>query len=229
MGATFSRLCCCCTNGGGRAFGRKHKRPLLGDGDEGDGRAELRAGASEIWAAKRAELQAEYGGDGNPSFMDDEEAKTALRNACGGGGSNDTNDDVEAVKRALGFRGAVFDINADLDSFGTTAVAWAAGKNRMECLRFLVSECGADPNVADYCGWTPLFRASYNGHDGPVEFLVEEGGADVNSKTVRDSDWAGMPKGSTPLDAATKEGNTEIASRLMSRGGKLGSELFFNG
>ncbi len=46
MGATFSRLCCCCTNGGGRAFGRKHKRPLLGDGDEEDGRAGLRAGAS---------------------------------------------------------------------------------------------------------------------------------------------------------------------------------------
>ena len=161
--------------------------------------------------------------------MDAEEAKTTLKNACGGGGSTDTQDDVDAVKRALGFRGAVRDINADLDSFGTTAAAWAAGKNRMACLRFLVSECGANPDVADYCGWTPLFRAAYNGHEDPVSFLVEDGGADVNSRTVRDSDWAGMPKGSTPLDAATKEGNTEIASILMGRGAKLGSELFFSG
>ena len=183
----------------------------------------FRAGKSELWEAKRAELLAEY--DGSASFMDLDEAKQSLKNACGGGAATDTGDDVEAVKRALGFAGAVRDINADLDHFGTTACAWAAGKARMACLKFLVLECGASPDVADYCGWTPLFRAAYNGHLEPVRFLVEEGGADVNSRTSRNSDWAGMPKGSTPLDAATKEGNTEIASILMGRGGKLGSEL----
>ena len=59
---------------------------------------------------------------------------------------------------------------------------------------------GADPNIADTDGYTPLLVAARDGYKEIVEMLLGAG-ADVN-KTDRD--------GSTPLDRAIKNKHDEI-------------------
>ena len=70
---------------------------------------------------------------------------------------------------------------------------------------------GADVNVKDRAGLTPLHFAADYGHKEVVELLIAKGG-DVNTK-----DDGGM----TPLDFA--EG--ELADLLRKHGGKTGEEL----
>jgi ankyrin repeat protein len=70
---------------------------------------------------------------------------------------------------------------------------------------------GADVNVKDNLGMTPLSDASRNGHREIVELLITNG-ADVNVKT----DY-----GRTPLDLASGE----TADLLRKHGGKTGKEL----
>ena len=75
---------------------------------------------------------------------------------------------------------------------------------------------GADVNVKDKVGWTPLHLAAFNGHKEIVELLIANG-ADVNAK----SDDVGR----TPLDLAIHFKHPETADLLRTHGGKTGEEL----
>jgi len=63
---------------------------------------------------------------------------------------------------------------------------------------------GANPDVSDNFGWTPLYRAVIKGHKEIVEILLI-GGADVDKRTG----------GVTPLGWAAEAGNTEIVKLLL--------------
>jgi ankyrin repeat protein len=76
----------------------------------------------------------------------------------------------------------------------------------MQCL---VKEFGADPNRADFAGWTPLHIAVQNGRLSVVHCLVKELGADVNQATV---------SGATPLMIASAHKHTEIVVWLSKHG-----------
>ena len=111
---------------------------------------------------------------------------------------------------------------------------------------------GADVNVKNELGMTPLFLATGMGHKEIAELLISKG-ADLNAKDknggtplhiassrgqteiaqlliasnaeVNAMILSGSYKGITPLDFATKFKRTEIANLLRKHGGKTGKEL----
>ncbi|KAH7171261.1 ankyrin repeat-containing domain protein [Dactylonectria macrodidyma] len=106
-------------------------------------------------------------------------------------------------------------INA-VDNYNGTAVHEVVcfrGVNRrqddyVETLRVLL-DAGLDPEARMVTGYTPLFRACYNGHLGMVKLLLERG-ADPNAKLANEDE------GSTLTDVAAAKGHKEIAA--LSRG-----------
>tara|TARA_B100000586_G_scaffold154803_1_gene112631 strand:+ start:100 stop:492 length:393 start_codon:yes stop_codon:yes gene_type:complete len=74
---------------------------------------------------------------------------------------------------------------------------------------------GADVNVKNKVGGTPLHFAALEGRKEIVELLIAKG-ADVNVKTE---------DGLTPLDRAIKYQRTETADLLRKHGGKTAEEL----
>ncbi|KAF7692883.1 ankyrin repeat domain-containing protein 49 [Silurus meridionalis] len=88
---------------------------------------------------------------------------------------------------------------------------WAAEKNRLSTVERLAA---CDPsliNCYDDDGYTPLHRASYNGHAPVVSFLLDSG-ADLHARTV---------DGWTPLHSASCWGHAAIVSCLLRRGSEV--------
>lgn len=81
--------------------------------------------------------------------------------------------------------------------------------NKAAMLRTLL-EHGANPNLTDQLGWTPLMVATYYGSTSAVNILLQKG-ADVNLKNQG---------GATALTIAEAHGNSRIADLLIKAGGK---------
>ena len=75
--------------------------------------------------------------------------------------------------------------------------------------REFVKSTGLDVNAKDDVGEPALHHAASQGHKEIVELLIAKG-ADVNAKG----------SGTTPLDLAIINGETEIADLLRKHGGK---------
>ena len=118
--------------------------------------------------------------------------------------------DIQAVKQQLAV-GA--DANAKSD-----ALNHAATFGQKEVAELLI-DSGADVNVMDAIGQTPLHGAATGGHKEVAELLITKG-ADVNAKVV-----SGAKQGLTPLDAANETNHPETAALLHKHGGKTGEEL----
>jgi uncharacterized protein len=95
---------------------------------------------------------------------------------------------------------------------GATALAWAVHwDERVAAERLL--EAGADPDIGNDYGITPLFLAIKNRRAGMVKTLLEvEGGADPNATL-----WSGE----TPLMAAARTGQTQVATLLLEYGARV--------
>ena len=85
----------------------------------------------------------------------------------------------------------------------------AAKKGEAHILTLLIT-AGADVNVADDFGFTPLYWAAYNGHTECVRLLLAAPGIDVN-KTNQNGD--------TPLICAAGMGHTECVRLLLAAPG----------
>ena len=112
-------------------------------------------------------------------------------------------------------------VNANqYDYFGykETALEVALKKENWEMLKYLV-EHGADIEVNDNFGWSPLTSASLNGKFEVVKYLVELG-ADVNAEN--NSGWS-------PLISATYYGNLEIVKYLIKNGADINHYLYIDG
>ena len=99
------------------------------------------------------------------------------------------------------------DINARGGRHGS-AVNAALVKRNMEIALLLLGQ-GADVNIMDAEGYTPLYMASDSGHRDRVEFLLEHH-ADVNLMSGQISD--------TPLTMAAVMGEVEVARVLLHHG-----------
>jgi len=91
---------------------------------------------------------------------------------------------------------------------------------------------GADVNLKDENGFTPLHFSAWYGHKKVMELLITKGVKNVNAKVL-----SGAKKGYTPLDLTflnlemakiggeSGEKYNETAALLRKHGGKTGEEL----
>ncbi len=95
-------------------------------------------------------------------------------------------------------------------------MGFATGGGHTEIVELLIA-AGADINVKNRGGGTPLYDAAFRGRKEIAELLIAKG-ADVNAKGV---------DGITPLDLATtfRHRRTETADLLRKHGGKTSEEL----
>ncbi|KAK6315297.1 hypothetical protein J4Q44_G00148260 [Coregonus suidteri] len=91
---------------------------------------------------------------------------------------------------------------------GETPLHLAAIKGDVKTVKELLDQ-GADPNLKDNAGWTPLHEACNLGHQGVVEVLVERGGVLLNTPGYEND---------SPLHDAVRNGHTGIAMLLLQHG-----------
>ena len=99
---------------------------------------------------------------------------------------------------------------AEVDAFGRgwmtgTAMHSAASRLQSDVVRILL-EAGANPNVRQSAGWTPLHAAAMNGDLTSVELLLASG-ADATATN---------DEGRSVIDLATESGDEQTADRIRS-------------
>jgi serine/threonine-protein phosphatase 6 regulatory ankyrin repeat subunit B len=94
-----------------------------------------------------------------------------------------------------------------------TALLLTAEKGYPDLTRLLLQN-GANPNLADQSGQTPLMWAARNDHIDVVRLLLRAG-ADVNSEDTR---------GETAITWAVKSGDPNVVKRLVDSGAKVSPE-----
>jgi hypothetical protein len=79
--------------------------------------------------------------------------------------------------------------------------------NWLAAVRYLVEECGADINIRDSNGYTPMHHAAARGDDELIEYLVSKGGdvAVVSRKGQTTADMANGPAERIPPFPGTIE------------------------
>ena len=97
-----------------------------------------------------------------------------------------------------------------------SALCIAAEKNHLNVVRYLVEQ-GADMEMEDRYGMTPLINASFYGHIEVVRYLLEQGG---------DRDKA-TEFGMTSLHSAVEQGQLETAKLLMVYGADLNIQDYY--
>ncbi|KAG8584580.1 hypothetical protein GDO81_004675 [Engystomops pustulosus] len=93
-------------------------------------------------------------------------------------------------------------------------ILFAAENNRLETIQRLLSVAPDLVSVMDEDCYTPLHRASYNGHLAVVQELIANG-ADVHAVTL---------DGWTPLHSACKWNNPAVASFLLQHGADINAQ-----
>jgi ankyrin repeat protein len=107
--------------------------------------------------------------------------------------------------------GALLKLNADINAAARNPMAVrplhsAVASRNFEVARLLV-EHGADPNVKQHGGWTPLQAAAMHGDEKLVELLLKAGA----DPALRSDD------GKTAADLAASKGHAALAARLQTK------------
>ena len=103
------------------------------------------------------------------------------------------------------------DINIRSSGEDITPLTCAVDNYQTAVVRFLLEQ-GADPNIRDLFGWSPLMYASAGGQIEVARMLLEEG-ADPNIEDLN-------KPGETALVLAQRKGHIEIVNLLKRRGAK---------
>ena len=131
------------------------------------------------------------------------DARTALWYAC-------VNNRTEIVQILLKNK----KINVNLqDNGGWSPFSSACHYNRYECVLMMLQDPRVDINMADDEGISPLMWACYNGYTKIVQLLISFGrNIDILKKSTKD--WSGIKSGSTALDMAKQQNDTDIVQLL---------------
>ena len=111
---------------------------------------------------------------------------------------------LEEVKQGLD---SGIPVNAK-DTLDQTALLAAATHNYLEVVQLLL-ERGADPNLPDNAGWTPLHYAAWFGSGTAILAVLQDHGAQVNAQNDR---------GITPLYFASVAGHDTQVKYLLAHG-----------
>jgi ankyrin repeat protein len=98
---------------------------------------------------------------------------------------------------------------------GNTLLHHLCQENRVDCVKMLVQK-GADINLKDEFGWTPLHRTAVRGSTESARVLLEHGA--VVNNTNED--------GNTALDLATQWGHSETAAVIREAGGRRSTQIY---
>lgn len=96
----------------------------------------------------------------------------------------------------------------EIESDPAKHILWAAENNKLDIVENLLTSDTTLINSKDEDQYTPLHRASYNGHTEMMEALLTNG-ADINAKTV---------DGWQPFHSACRWDNVESAKLLLQQG-----------
>lgn len=83
------------------------------------------------------------------------------------------NGELEKVKAYVDSKKGKFDVNAQINS-GRSPIHFAADYGQEEVIQYLVTQ-GANVNITDAHGITPLLCAIWEGHPNCVKFLISKG------------------------------------------------------
>lgn len=93
-------------------------------------------------------------------------------------------------------------------------VLWAAETANIDILREMLNTDAGLMNARDADGYTPLHRASYEGHAYAVEFLLSNG---ARVENVTNDGW-------TSLHSAANWGQTQVAAILLHHGADINAQ-----
>jgi hypothetical protein len=113
---------------------------------------------------------------------------------------------VEVIAASMDKYGHDKNALAQPNSFGQTALMWAAG-NGCAPLCGLLLNLGSDIDAVDSGGWTALFRACWHGQHAAAKVLIHAG-ADLNTTKAK----------YTPLMAAARFGHYAVVRELLTNG-----------
>lgn len=102
----------------------------------------------------------------------------------------------------------------EMDKRGASPLIWAAGGGHLSIVRYLVEECGCDPNQPQrgkrsFSGRTPLHWAARNGHLEVVRCLLQEYAVDIEAATI---------DGTTAFCWASWQGHVAVMDCLVEQG-----------
>lgn len=90
---------------------------------------------------------------------------------------------------------------------GIGAIHRAASSGRVNSIKYLIDQCGADPNLLDGIGRNALLHAAYKGHVEAIRCLINDYGANVDQPSG-DGKW-------TPSHGAAYTGKTAALRCLV--------------
>ncbi|XP_060592387.1 ankyrin repeat domain-containing protein 49-like [Ruditapes philippinarum] len=93
-------------------------------------------------------------------------------------------------------------------------ILWAAENNKLDVVKELLNSDSSLTGTKDNDGYTPLHRASYNGHTDMVMLLLENG-ADINATTS--DGWC-------PIHSASRWNQADVLSILLQSGANINAQ-----
>lgn len=113
--------------------------------------------------------------------------------------------DTVALAAALQYGAAIDSLDTRRNPNGRRALNWAAWYNHPVAIRFLIAR-GAEVNIANWTGFTPLHHAAEHGSLEAARVLLALGA----DRTLRNE------MGQRPIDVARERGHPEVAALLDS-------------
>lgn len=101
------------------------------------------------------------------------------------------------------------------DRFNRTALHWFAWHGNEQAVLSLLNQ-GANTNIQNWVGWTPIFCAIYRNHFSVVQMLLNVSNLDIHSTKAYDFQEL-ISAGSTVHEVAKVIGNEAIINLLKNR------------